>query len=227
MYRSAASHVIAATLRVHGWTRLFSMPLVSHLLRACFRLRRCAQAAVDALASISTSLTAAFGSPAISARPVATWWSTLRRQTLRLFDDEPTCKLLYSDGLLRAAISRRGLDAQRPSVVDNLSHLAYLIAAIVARIIAPVLGHKLPPPALVGDSSVRAARLAHLMGCGMPTDWHRRPPAALGWPYVLTGTRQQKRKGAKRLRKASANMVVAVTSMELRARGLTPCEWKG
>jgi hypothetical protein len=120
----------------------------------------------------------------------------------------PTIGLLPPGPLPPAGL--RELLTGRPS-------LAYLIAAIVARIIAPVLGHKLPPLALVGDSSVRAARLAHLMGCSMPTDWHRRPPAALGWPCVLTGTRQQKRKGAKRLRKASANMVVAVTSMELRA----------
>ena len=55
------------------------------------------------------------------------------------------------------------------------------------------------------------------MGCSKPTDWHRKEPVALGWPCILTGTRQQKIKAAKRLRKASANVVVAMTEMELKA----------
>lgn len=95
--------------------------------------------------------------------------------------------------------------------------LPYLIAAIAARIIAPALNKTLPPLALVGDCSVRAARLAEIMGCSRPADWHHKVPVALGWPCVLNGTRQQKTKAAKRLRKASANTIVAVTELELKA----------
>jgi hypothetical protein len=95
--------------------------------------------------------------------------------------------------------------------------LPYLIAAIAARIIAPALYRTLPPLALVGDNSIRAAKLGQLMGCSKPSDWHRTAPAALGWPCILTGTKKQKIKAARRLRKASANTIVAVTEMELRA----------
>jgi hypothetical protein len=51
----------------------------------------------------------------------------------------------------------------------------------------------------------------------MSTDWHINAPAALGWPCILTGTQDQKKRAAKQLRQASANTVVAVTEMELNA----------
>ena len=145
--------------------------------------------------------------------------------------------IVHLNGSWEESIPPTWLDTNRPTMgllppgpllaggLRELLHghatLPYLIAAITARVIAPLWRKKLPPLALLGDNRLRAAHLAHLVGCSMPPR-HLKALDAPGWPYVLTSTTLRSKESDESLTidMAPPNVLVAVSDIELKVLSL-------